>query len=133
MISTPLENICLESPFGFEETLRALRDNIVSADMMVLHEIDTQAIIAKAGVPSDGLRQLLYFHPRYMKRVLEANPAAVIEAPLKFVVRETFFGVAVHRISPRFLFARYSGLEELGEELEGVAARIATLGSVSGP
>ncbi|BCM93274.1 hypothetical protein IAD21_05163 [Abditibacteriota bacterium] len=124
VISTPLENICVESPFDFEETLKTLRENIAGAEMMVLHEIDTQAIIARAGIPSDGLRQLLYFHPRYMRRVLETNSAAVIEAPLKFVVRENFFGVSIHRISPRFLFGRYAGLDSLGEELEEVAAHV---------
>lgn len=125
-VLAPVENIAVSSPFSFGETLDFLRGRIAGADMMVLHEIDTQAIIARAGVESLGLRQLLYFHPRYMKRVLEGNPAAVIEAPLKFVVRETAEGVLVHRISPRFLFGRYQGLSELGEELELLASRIAT-------
>lgn len=124
---TPAENIVVSSPLRFEETLTVLRTGIENAEMMVLHEIDTRKIIARAGVESLGLRQLLYFHPRFMKRVLEGNPATVIEAPLKFVVRETDESVAVHYISPRFLFGRYEGLSELGEELETLAARVAIL------
>lgn len=123
--ASPAENICVTSPLGFEETLGVLRERIIAADLMVLHEIDTQKIIARAGVQSEGLLQILYFHPRYMKRVLEANPAAVVEAPLKFVARETAEGVRVHRLSPRFSFGRYEGLRELGEELETLAATIA--------
>ena len=125
MNAAPDEHIVVLSPFAFGETLDVLRGRIIGADMMVLHEIDTQAIIARAGVESLGLRQLLYFHPRYMKRVLEGNPAAVIEAPLKFVVRETPGAVLVHGISPRFLFGRYAGLEALGDELEELAASTA--------
>lgn len=125
VITAPPENIALASPLDFEETLAVLRANIESAEMMVLHEIDTQKIIARAGIQSPGLRQILYFHPRFMKRVLEGNPAAVVEAPLKFVVRETPGGVLVHRLSPRFLFGRYKGLSELCEELEVLAAQIA--------
>jgi len=125
-IPAPPENIAVASPLDFARILDALRASIVREEMMVLHEINTQAIIARAGVESMGLVQILYFHPRYMKRVLEGNPAAVIEAPLKFAVRETPDGTFIHRLSPRFLFGRYQELHGLGEELEQIAARIAT-------
>lgn len=35
-------------------------------------------------------------------------------------------GAFIHRLSPRFLFGRYEGLGELGEELELLAARVVT-------
>jgi len=124
-VPAPPENIAVRSPLDFARTLDALRANIVREEMMVLHETNTQAIIARASVQSMGLMQILYFHPRYMKRVLEANPAAVIEAPLKFAARETPDSTFIHRLSPGFLFGRYEGPRDLGEELELLAARIA--------
>jgi uncharacterized protein (DUF302 family) len=123
---TPAGHRTIASRFDFETTLTTLRESIGAAEMMVLHEIDTQAIIARAGISSGGLRQLLYFHPRFMKRVLDGNASAVIEAPLKFVVREVDSGgVNVHFWQPTATFGRYAGLESLGAELEPIAEKIA--------
>ena len=126
----PEGNISLHSPLGFEPTLAALRQAIVDAEMMVLHEIDTQAIVRRGGIEIPGVRQILYFHPRYMKRVVETDPRAIIEAPLKFVVREVpaeAGAVEVNFWRPALLFGRYEGLEPLAQELEEVAARVASV------
>ncbi len=123
----PIEfNRWFASNAGFETTLQTLRDAISDAEMMVLHEIDTQAILKKGGIEIGGLRQILYFHPRYMKQVLETDASAVIEAPLKFVVRESGENqVVCNYIRPSYLFGRYAGLEKMGAELDGIAVKIA--------
>ncbi len=124
---TPDFNIQIVSKLPFEATLQTLRDHIAAADMMILHEIDTQMIVKKGGLGIPPLRQLLYFHPRYMKRVLEGNPASVIEAPLKFAVRETESGeVHCGYIRPDYLFGRYQKMEEMAAELDAMAAKIAS-------
>ncbi len=123
---TPDFNVLHLSSTTFEATMNLLRAEIGAADLMVLHEIDTQTIVRKSGLEIPPLRQILYFHPRYMKRVLEGNAAAVIEAPLKFTVRETVEGaVHCHFIRPEYLFGRYNGLEDLGAELKGIVEKIA--------
>lgn len=124
---TPDFNIQIVSNLPFEVTLQTLRDQIAAQDMMILHEIDTQMIVKKSGLEIPPLRQLLYFHPRFMKRVLEGNPASVIEAPLKFAVRQSESGeVHCGYVRPEYLFGRYEKMGEMGAELDGIAAKIAS-------
>ena len=70
----PLSNIQIASPRSFDETIETLRAAIVAADMMILHEIDTQSIVARAGILIPGVRQLLYFHPRWMPSSSKPRP-----------------------------------------------------------
>ncbi len=121
----PQSNQSIASPHAFDETVETLRAAIVAADMMVLHEIDTQAIVKRGGIEISGVRQLLYFHPRWMKIVVETAPDAVIEAPLKFVVRETQSGTQCNYSWPSQTFGRYAGLEQMAGELDEIARQIA--------
>ena len=121
----PPSNIQIASPHAFDETVETLRAAIIEADMMVLHEIDTQAIVRRGGIPIAGVRQLLYFHPRWMKIVVETAPDAVIEAPLKFVIRETPDGTQCNYSWPSQTFGRYAGLEQMAGELDEIARQIA--------
>ncbi len=120
----PLSNIQIASPHSFDETVETLRAAIIAADMMVLHEIDTQAIVRRGGIEISGVRQLLYFHPRWMKIVVATAPDAVIEAPLKFVIRETQSGTQCNYSWPSQTFGRYAGLEQMARELDEIAKRI---------
>ena len=121
----PQSNIQIASPHSFDKTVEILRGAIVAAEMMILHEIDTQAIVARSGIEISGVRQLLYFHPRWMKIVVETAPDAVIEAPLKFVIRETQSGTQCNYSWPSQTFGRYVGLEQMAGELDAIARRIA--------
>ena len=121
----PPSNIQIASPHSFDETVERLRAAIVAAEMMILHEIDTQAIVRRGGIEISGVRQLLYFHPRWMKTVVETAPDAVIEAPLKFVIRETKNGTQCNYSWPSQTFGRYTGLEQMARELDAIVARIA--------
>ena len=121
----PLSNRQLASPYSFDETVELLRAAIIAADMMVLHEIDTQAIVRRGGIEISGVRQLLYFHPRWMKIVVETTPDAVIEAPLKWVIRETPEGTMCNASWPSQTFGRYAGLEAMARELDAIVERIA--------
>lgn len=71
----------------FEEALGIIKMNIVSNGFLILNEINTTEILAKHGIQIGELKQLLFFHPTYMKDVLEIDPLLVNEVPLKFVVR----------------------------------------------
>ena len=121
----PQSNHPFASPHSFDQTVERLRAAIVTADMMVLHEIDTQAIVRRGGIEIPGVRQLLYFHPRWMKIVVETAPDAVIEAPLKWVIRETPDGIRCNASLPSQTFGRYAGLEAMARELDGIVEHIA--------
>lgn len=120
--------IAFVSGYPFDETLVRLRGAIEAEDLWVLHEIDPQMLLRRGGFAIPAVRQILYFHPRYMARLLSTNAAAVVEAPLKFVVAAASAGgVLVRYPEPEFAFGRYARLAELGGELSAVAGRIASM------
>ena len=117
--------ITVPSAYGFDETLDRLRQAIEGENLMVLHEINPQQMLRMVGVRTGGMRQILFFHPRYMKRIIETNRNAAIEPPLKLVAMEMPDGkVMVRYIDPPYLFGRYDGLEEIGRELKGVVETV---------
>jgi uncharacterized protein (DUF302 family) len=87
--SSPTENLHkYTSRFSLEETVTRLKKNITAEDLWLIHEINPQLLLQKEGLKMYGARQLLFFHPRYMKVLLGINPEALIEVPLKLVVME---------------------------------------------
>lgn len=97
-----------------------LRAAIEAADFWMLHEIDPQALLRRGGYAIGDARQILFFHPRFMARPLAADPAALLEAPLKLVVLGLPGDTAmVRRADPAAAFGRYGNpaLAALGQEL----------------
>jgi uncharacterized protein (DUF302 family) len=115
-------------PYSVSDAVARLHEAIEAADLWVLHEIDPQALLQRDSDPIGRERQVLFFHPRLMSRLLTADPAASIEAPLKFVVIEPPDGaVTVRWNDPATAFARYgnAALTILGQELAAVCESIA--------
>ena len=119
------QNVMITSPHSFEDTLDRLKQAIKAVDFLLIHEINTQKILANNGIKIAGLRQLLFFQPAYMQRLLTMNPEAILEVPLKLVVIESIDKpvVAYYR-KPTELFAHYEGFLEFAEELENVVIDI---------
>jgi len=121
-------------PFGhgrvcelpFATTVERLRAAVEAHGLWVLHEINPQAIVARAGHEIGLTRQILFFHPDFMVRLVAADPAALLEAPLKFAVMELDGAVSVRWLDPAMGFARYgnAALAEVGRELEILCERI---------
>jgi len=111
----------------FEEVVTRLKAAIEAADLWVLHEIDPQALLRRGGFDIPPARQLLFFHPRYMVRLLSAAPSAVLEAPLKFATLEADQEVVVRWFDPGAAFGRYDSdaLKALGVELSTLREAIA--------
>lgn len=70
---------------SFETVLETVRTVLREADIWIIHEIDPQMLLKRGGYIIARTRQILFFHPRYMVRLLGADPAALLEAPLKIV------------------------------------------------
>jgi uncharacterized protein (DUF302 family) len=104
------------------------RAEIAAEDLLVLHEIDPQAILARSGFDIGPARQILFFHPKFMARLLAADPSALLEAPLKFALieRADRVTVTIRWMEPAASFGRYGSpeLQELGEELSMICERI---------
>jgi uncharacterized protein (DUF302 family) len=78
-----------------------------------LHEIDPQSLLKRGGCAITAACQILFFHPHYMALLLQADPAALLEAPLKFAVLELSTGdVIVCWSNPAPAF---DGLADLGK------------------
>jgi uncharacterized protein (DUF302 family) len=122
----PFQHVIAASS-SFETVLETIRDVLREADVWIIHEIDPQMLLKRGGYIIARTRQILFFHPRYMVRLLGANPAALLEAPLKVVVMEGANSITVRWPLIGQLFDRY-GLDELsalGRELELIYAAIA--------
>ena len=94
---------------------------------MIRHEIDPQAILQRAGHSIGAARQLLFFHPDLLVRLLQADQSALLEAPLRFAVMELPDGaVTIRWFNHALSFARYDNpaLTNLGRELAATCERI---------
>ena len=124
---TPPPDFLVTTPsaYEFDETLQRLQQAIEGQNLMVIQEINAQQMLRMVGVQVGGMRQILFFHPRYMKAILEANRNGGIEPPLKVLVMETPDGrVMVRYHDPRHQFEPYDGLAEVADELHGLVVNI---------
>lgn len=109
------------------EVVMRLRAAIEAAHLWVLHEIDPQMLLARDSYDIPSARQILFFHPSLMARLLAADSSALIEAPLKFALTQAANGNVMIRWSdPIASFARYGNaeLEQLGRDLADICDRI---------
>lgn len=113
------------SVYSFNETVDILKGAIEEQNLMVIHEVDAQKMLRMAGKEVNGMKQIFYFHPKYMRRVMEANPLATIQIPLKFIVMERPDKKVVLRFfKPSAVLANYEGEQEIANELDGLVANI---------
>ena len=125
MAKAPDFHVMAMSKYGFDDTVAMLKGAIEQQNLMLVHEIDAQRMLRMVNVRTKGMKQILFFHPRYMKRIRETNPHGTVEPPLKIAVMERPDGkVMVRYMKPSYLFGRYDGLSEIGEELDSVVAKI---------
>lgn len=124
--SSPGHQSLSVSRLTFEETLVRLRQAIAEEDLLLIHEIDPQTLLRHAGHSIPPTRQLLFFHPRFMTRLLAIDPNALIEVPLKLVVMQMPDGTVTVR-HPRIdvLLGRYDGLHDMANELAASCRRLA--------
>ena len=120
-MKAPEFHVLTKSKYDFSDTVELLKASIEEQNLMVINEIDPQKMLRLVGVQTKGMRQIFFFHPRYMKQIYETNKQASIEPPLKFVVMEMPNGkVMVRYIRPSYKFSPYMGLDELAAELDGL-------------
>lgn len=124
----PGRQIAITSALGFDETTAALEAAIVAEDMWVLSRVETQMLVAKGGFAIRPLRQIFFFHARFMVRLLAQNPAAIVEVPLKFVIMAAADGsVTVRHPDIEAAFASYPELAALAAELASIVGKITSM------
>ncbi|MGN7516034.1 MAG: DUF302 domain-containing protein [Allomuricauda sp.] len=75
-------------PVPFGQLYGALKKRIVEHGFLLLHEIDTQAIVAQQGITIPPLTQLLFFEPKYIAQIMANDPLAINDIPLKLVLHQ---------------------------------------------
>ena len=117
--------VTVPSSHDFNRTVALLKQAIEGENLMVVNEVNPQQMLRMVGVRTDGMRQIFFFHPRYMKGIIETNRNGGIEPPLKILVMEAPNGqVMVRYHDPVRQFAPYDGLAEIATELRGVVEKI---------
>ncbi len=117
--------VTVHSAHAFDETVDMLKSAIEEQNLMVIHEINPQQMLRMVGVRTGGMKQILFFHPRYMRQILETDRNAGIEPPLKVLAMEAPNGsVMVRYVDPVYQFGRYTGLDEIAVELKGIVETI---------
>lgn len=117
--------VVAQSQYPFDETVSKIKQAVEGENLMVIQTIDQQAMLRMAGVQAKGMQSVLFFHPRYGKAIYENDRMAGIEAPLKIAVMEGNMGTTISYYKPSEIFSKYPRLKGLGDELDGVLARIA--------
>ena len=112
------------SAYDFDDTVDLLKGAIEEENLMVIHEIDAQRMLRMVEVQVGGMKQIIFFHPRYMKQILEANRNGAIVPPLKIAVMEMKGKVMVRYQKPGYLFETYDGLGDIAADLEALTERI---------
>ena len=126
MMKAPEYHVLTKSIYDFSDTVELLKASIEAQNLMVINEVDPQKMLRLVGVKTAGMRQIFFFHPRYMKRIFETNKQASIEPPLKIVVMEMPNGIVMVRyINPSYKFDPYNGLDDLATELDELMAVVA--------
>ena len=105
----------------FHDALGLLRDRISLAGLIELTTIDTTSVLASAGFTIPEVGQVLVFHPRFMRTILETDPAAVVEAPLKLTIIQRPTATELRCVDPAIAFAPYPGLSDLAAALHDLA------------
>ena len=124
-ISSPKFQTVADSTLDFDATISRLKQAIQEQDLWLIHEIDPQMLLKRGGYEIRATRQLLFFHPRYMVRLLKLDPNALVEAPLKLVVMQMEDGTVTVRFQNLdVLFGRYGGFTEFIDELTAICDRI---------
>ena len=127
MMKLPESQVMVASAHDFNDTVELLVAAIEEQNLMVIKEIDAQKMLKMVGKQVGGMKQLLFFHPRYMKAIIETNPQGSIEPPLKIAVMERPDGkVMVKYIKPSHLLGKYNGLGEIGLDLDKIVADISS-------
>jgi uncharacterized protein (DUF302 family) len=112
----------VEAPF--DKVVTNLKRQITGHKLVIVKEVPFQQMLAMVGVKTEPMMGFEIFHPRYGKVIYENDPAAFKDAPLRILVIASGDRVSLEYRKPSVVFDSYSGLSDLGTELDTVFADI---------
>jgi len=112
------------SKYSFSETVDILKGAIEEQNLMVIQVVDGQKMMRMAGKETGGMKQIYFFNPKYMRKVLEANNMAGMAIPLKMIVMEKDGKVMIRYILASEALKQYKGTETVAAEIDGLINKI---------
>ncbi|MEE9224946.1 MAG: DUF302 domain-containing protein, partial [Bacteroidota bacterium] len=79
MMKPPQFQVMVPSKYDFNDTVDLLKTAIEEQNLMVITELDIQKMLRMVGVQRKGMKKVYFFHPSFMKRIMEANRHATAE------------------------------------------------------
>lgn len=110
----------------YDKVVTKLKREITGHKLVIVKEVPFQQMLKMVGVKTPKIKAFEIFHPRYGKVLYKADANALLEAPLRILVSESGGKVTLRYRKPSVVFAPYSGLGDLGKELDEVFADIVT-------
>jgi len=83
---TPPSVVTIESQYDFDTTVARLKQALMSRGVTVFADIDQSAAAAQAGMTLRPTRLILFGNPKAGTPIMDANPHAALELPLRAVV-----------------------------------------------
>ncbi len=109
---------------SFEKTVTKLKKAITASKMVIVKVVPYTKMIAMVGVKAEKTVGLEIFHPRYGKVIYLNDKNAMLEAPMRLLVRDEGGKVSIRYYQPSTVLAGYNGLSKLGAELDAVFDKI---------
>jgi len=109
---------------SFEKTVTALKKGITANKLIIIKEVPFTQMLSMVGVKSEKTLGLEIFHPRYGKAIYKKDKNALLEVPLRILVRDEGGEVSIQYRKPSAIFSGYSGLADVAAELDTVFERI---------
>ncbi|MFV2031941.1 MAG: DUF302 domain-containing protein [Gammaproteobacteria bacterium] len=109
---------------SFENTITSLKKGITANKLVIIKEVPITQMLSMVGVKSEKTLGLEIFHPRYGKAIYKKDKNALLEVPLRILVRDEGGEVSIQYRKPSATFSGYSGLADVAAELDGVFERI---------
>ena len=102
----------VESRYEFDATVIRITEALTSRGMIIFADIDQARFAAKTGAKLRPTRLILFGNPKAGTPIMEANPNAALELPLKVVVWQDDRGVVqVVYLDPTTLLGERYGIE----------------------
>lgn len=108
----------------FEQTVQKLKGAISANKLAMLKDFNHQMMVKMVGVHADKSMSFEVFHPRYGKVINAKDRAAFMVAPIRILVQQDGDKVIVRYQQASVLLAPYSGLGDLGTELDTLFASV---------
>ena len=114
---------------SYEQIVTGLKKAITANKLVIVKEVPFTQMLAMVGVKVEKIKSFEIFHPRFGKVIHANDKNALLEVPLRILVREKGGKTIIQYRKPSAAFAGYSGLSGLGGDLDKVFAKI--VGSVA--